>query len=106
MDNLENTERLKEMVSFVENNGDLFTQKILEDNELYSALSLWKDKHNVSQTVYQILNELQVDSLNYWLEEGNITLVLSAPDKDNCLFGHYIQVDFDMEWTMIVWSFC
>ena len=106
VDNPEITARLKEMVSFVENNGDLFTQKILEDNELYSALSLWKDKHNLSQTVYQILNELQLDSLSYWLEEESITLMLSAPNKDNCMFGHYIQVDFDMKWNMISWSIC
>lgn len=106
VDNPEIKARLIERVSFVENNGELFIQKVLENNELYHDLSLWKDKHNVLQTVYQILNELQVDSLNYWLEEGCITLVLSAPDKDNCLFGHYIQVDFDMEWKMISWSIC
>ena len=100
------TAQLKEIVSFAENSGELIIQKILENNELYHALSLWKDKHNILQTVYQILNELQVDSLNYWLEEGIITLVLSAHNQDNCLFGHYIQVDFDMEWKMISWSIC
>ena len=100
------TEQLEKMVSYIGNNGDLFIQKILENNELYHSLSLWKDKYNVGQTVYQILNELQVDSLNFWLEEDIVTIMFSVSDKGNYLFGHYIQTDFDMEWKLVGCCIC
>lgn len=100
------TAQVEKMVSFLEDNGDLFIQKLLDNGGLYHSLSLWKDKHNSVQTTYQILNGLQADSMSFWSEDGVITIMFSVPDNESCLFGHYVQTDFNMEWELISWSIC
>ena len=106
IDNVEIKEKLEKLVCYLQNNGDFLIQKLLINTELYDWIEFCKEKYNVVQTVYEIIIKLQADALNFWLQDEVITIIFSVSERDNCLYGHYIQVDFDMEWELIGWESC